>query len=345
MLQETTLASYQLNRHDLWNMLPPPPANKDQREFKIASLNIQTAWVTDSANNLEKYPQYAWENRLKPVTQLISLDKPAILCLTEPNLKQVQDLRHVLEDSGYKIVGYSQQTRESIETVEEKIALDNNYFYNEFVGFLYNANEVVLEESSCVELERGEKHNRILAVGKFFHISSKVNFYVLSMHFDHLSLHSRQKSGEQELSIIRELEERGIPWFSIGDRNWFADRGGQECAEEYIKHPFICDFRDESEQGHYGPSGTYPGHLGLPKQFEPPIHELEGGIQHIEADTFDVGFRSRNSIVAVNDYAYSGEFSPESYDLLPLDTQGNVKDKNSISDHYYIGGTFRFNKV
>lgn len=341
MTQGTTLQPYRLNRHDIWNMLAPPPAEKEKGEFKIAALNVQTAWVTDSANNLAKYPQYEWKNRLKPITQLILLDKPTILCLTEPNLKQVQDLRSALGDYGYKIAGYSQQTRESIEVVEEKIARDENYFYNEFVGFAYDSNEVILEESHCVELERGERHNRILAVGKFFLISSKVNFYVLSMHFDHLSRYSREKSGKQELAIIRKLEEAGSPWFSIGDRNWFFDRGGPECAEEYIKLPFICDFRDTNEQGHYGPSGSYPGHLGLPKQCEPPI-QVENGVQHIEAETFDVGFRSRNSSVSLNSYAYSGEFSPESYDLLPVGMQGDLSKKNFVSDHYLVGGTFRF---
>jgi hypothetical protein len=194
-------------------------------------------------------------------------------------------------------------------------------------------------------LEKGERHNRILAIGKFFHITSKVNFYVLSMHFDHLSLHSRQKSGEQELVIIRELEERGMPWFSVGDRNWFPDRGrgGQECYEEYAKEPHICDFRDENEQGHYGPSGSYPGHLGLPKEFEPTIIEQANGEKRIEALALDVGFRSRNLVVGVSDYACTGEFDPETYDLLPFDTQGNVEEKNSVSDHYYVGIRARLN--
>ena len=89
-------------------------------------------------------------------------------------------------------------------------------------------------------------------------------------------------------------------------------------------------------------SGTYPGHLGLPKQFEPPIVELPDGKKQIQADAFDVGFRSRNTVVGINDYAYTGEFSPESYDLLPPDYQGNVSEKNFISDHYYVGGTFKF---
>ncbi len=333
---------YQLNRHEAWNMLAPPSANKEKGEFKIASLNIQTAWVSDSPSNLEKYPKYAWKNRIKPVTQLIAQDKPTILALSELHLTQIQDLRESFKNKGYQLVGYSSETREPIEVVEEKTTHDNKYYYSEFVGFLYDSNEVILEVLYCVELEKGERHKRILTIGKFFHIASKVNFVVLTMHFDHLSLYSRQQSGEQELAIIRQLEEKGIPWFSIGDRNWFSDRGGQECADKYVKNSYICDFRDENEQGHYGPSGTYPGHLGLPKQFEPKITDLENDKKHIEAETFDVGFRSRNSVVGVNDYAYSGEFSPESYDLLSIDTQGNVHEKNFISDHYYIGGTFRF---
>jgi hypothetical protein len=94
--------TYQLNRHETWHMLIPPQANKERGEFKIAGLNIQTTWVTDSTNNLEKYPKYAWNNRLKPVIQLISLDKPTILAMSELHLKQVQDLSSNLSDSSYK---------------------------------------------------------------------------------------------------------------------------------------------------------------------------------------------------------------------------------------------------
>lgn len=49
---------YQLNRHETSNNLMPPPADKERGEFKIAGFNIQTAWVTDSPNNLQKFPRY-----------------------------------------------------------------------------------------------------------------------------------------------------------------------------------------------------------------------------------------------------------------------------------------------
>jgi hypothetical protein len=166
---------------------------------------------------------------------------------------------------------------------------------------------------------------------------------VLTTHFDHLSASSRQQSAIRELAIIHELEKKGISWFSIGDRNWFCDqnRNGEACAKQYIENSSVCDFRDENEQGHFGPSGTYPGHLGLDKRFEPRILQLKTGEQQIEAETLDVGFRSRKLTVGISDYTYSGEFDPESYDLLPFDKQGPVHDKNFASDHYYIGGVFR----
>lgn len=336
-------SQYLLNRHEDWNIKVPPLANKENGEVKIAGLNIQTSWVTDSPNNLEKYPKYAWNNRLKPVVQLISLDQPTILAMSELHLKQIQDLRSALDENGYKIAGFSSETREPIEIVEEKVSQNKEYYYSEFVGFLYNSNEVQLEDISSVEQEKGERHKRVLTIGKFFHVASKVNFVVLTMHLDHLSLQSRQKSGEQELEIIRQLEEKGIPWFSIGDRNWFVDknRKGQDLAGQYTKNDYVCDFRDEN-QGHYGPSGSYAGHLGIPLDCEPPIVEMLDGSKRIEAQALDVGFRSRNTIIGINDYAYSGEFSPETYELLPPNSQGKVEDKNFISDHYYIGGTFKF---
>lgn len=124
-------SQYQLNRHNAYNMLVPPRANRKKEEFKIASLNIQTAWVTDSPNNLEKYSKYAWKNRLKPVIQLIAQDMPAILALSELHLTQIQDLRESFKNMGYQIVGYSSETRESIEIVEEKAFHNKDYYYSE----------------------------------------------------------------------------------------------------------------------------------------------------------------------------------------------------------------------
>lgn len=336
-LQATS--SYLLNRHDDWNMLVTPPANIEKGEIKIAGLNIQTAFVSDKPENLAKYPQYAWSNREKPFLQLISLDQPTVLAMSELHLKQIQSLRAL---KGYKIAAFSSESKEPIEVVEEKVSQDAKYNYGEFVGFLYNSNQVRLDDINCIELEKGERHKRVLIIGRFYHTLLKVNFVVLSSHFDHLSLSSRQLSGETELAIIQQLEEQGIPWFSVGDRNWFPGIGGQDCAEQYIKKPYIIDFRDETEKGHFGPSGTFPGHLGLPQEFEPRMVDRPDGKKQIEAYTFDVGFRSRSTVIAINDYAYSGEFSPDTYDLLPLDQQGPIQNKNFLSDHYYIGGTFRF---
>ena len=330
---------YQLNRHETWNMLVPPPANKENKEFKIASLNIQTAWVTDNPSNLDKYPQYEWIKRLKPITQLILQDNPSILALSELHLVQAEDLKATFKD--YQFVGYSSETQEPFEIVQQKVAGGEKINYGEFVGFLFDTDSVKLEALSCHNLEKGERHQRILVEGRFIHIASHVHFVVLGSHFDHLSLISREKSAEQELELIYQLEKQKMPWLSVGDRNWYSDKRGQEFAEKYISNPHICDFRDENEQGHYGPSGSFPGHLGLAKEFVPEIIEREG-IQIVLAETPDISFRSRNFIKGINDYSYVGEFSPESHELLPQDQQGDLSQKNLISDHYYTGGTFRF---
>lgn len=337
-------ATYRLNRHDTWNTRVPPRVREEIGQFKIASLNIQTKWITDSQANLEKFPKYAWEKRLRPITQLILMDNPLILALSELHIQQAEDIIHNLKGLGYQLIGYSSETQEPMEAVIKKVAIDKDYYYSEIVGLLFNSTKVALKNCECIELERGERHRRILVIAHFIHIASKVHFAVLTTHFDHLSLVSRQKSGEKELTIISDLENRGIPWFSIGDRNWFSNIGGQECAEAYIRYPHICDFRDENIEGHYGPSGTYPGHLGLPKHFEPRTFQKTTGEIVIEAQTLDVGFRSRRGIEGINDYTYSGEFSPETHDLIPFDRQGHVLEKNFISDHYYIGGTFCFTK-
>ena len=145
--------------------------------------------------------------------------------------------------------------------------------------------------------------------------------------------------------MIERLEQAHLPWFSIGDRNWFADGGGQECADQYVEKSYICDFRDETEQGHYGPCGSFPGHLELAEEFKAPITTFENGEQKIVALTLDVGFRSKYLIKGINSYAYTGEFDPESCKLLANFERGDFSKRNFISDHYYIGGTFIVKRI
>jgi hypothetical protein len=343
--QREYVEAYQLNRPASWNLQNVPSQNIEKGEIKIAFWNIQVQWVTDLPTNLKKYPQYEWKKRLKTVVELIKKDSPDVLGLCECTLTQAKDLKAHFEKEGYFLFGYSSETLHSIEELDAIIEQGGRTpYYGELVGFLYKSKRVQFIKSSCYPLEKGEKHKRILVVGHFLDKLTKREFSVLASHFDHLSEHSREKSAQQELALIEELEKSKTPWFSVSDRNWYPDGSGQKSAEKYLK-PYVVDFRDETVRGHFRPSGTFAGHLGLESNRDRKVLQLENGMQMIQASSVDVHFRSRKLIKGICSYAYTAEFDPETYDLLPVNSHGDLKSRNFASDHYYTGGTFRFRRL
>ena len=342
LMQSSSSSPYLLNRPLSWNTAKLSSVQSNQGEIKIAFWNVQIHWVTDQPTNLAKYPQYAWKKRLRPISELIMKDSPDVLGLCEYNLVQAQDLKETLEKEGYSLIGFSSETMQSIDKVAEVIASGNNLYYGEFVGFSFKRSRVQLMSANCYALERGERHGRVLVVASFQDLLTQKHFVVLSSHFDHLSEMSRQRSATTELSIIQKLEEQKIPGFSLSDRNWYPDDAGQKNAELYVSRPYIVDFRDETKQGHYGPSGTFVGHLGLESNHTRPVIKLADGLETIFASSVDVCFRSRNLVTAINSYCYTGEFDPITYELLLETVSGDLSKRNFASDHYYVGGTFRF---
>jgi len=337
---EDYAASYQLNRIPSWNHEKLPAKSNDQ-EIKIAYWNIQVQWITDKPEHLHKYPQYAWKGRLKPIVELIEKESPDVLGFSECNLVQAKDLQKHLCKKKYRIFGYSSETLQSIDETEACIAKGENPYYGEFVGFLYNADRIEHIQSQRYALKKGKKHNRVLVVSHFFDTITKKEFVVLASHFDHLCPISREKSAEMELGIIEEFEKQKMPWFSLADRNWYPDADGEQSAKTYLKH-YVVDFRDQTEQGHFGPSGTFAGHLGLESNSERPVIMLDNGLEMIKASSVDVHFRSKTLVKGVNSYSYTCEFDPETYRLLPETCSKNPAQRNFASDHYYTGGTFVF---
>ncbi len=338
-----------LNRYDSSTCFLSRPARKlENDEFRIAFYNPQSAFVTDNPKHSEKYPQYQWKNRAKAIIEFIQKDHPHILAFCEINDVQLKTFRKFLGDQ-YHLVGFSSELRESIEKVEEMIEQAKadraagkeakDPYYGEFVGFLIDRKKFDIDSKVCHELPKGKRHGRVLATAMLIDKKTKKKFFVTSSHFDHLSLESRMKSGEKELELIAKKVEEGIPCLSFGDRNWFPDVSGQECYEAYINSGFLSDIRD-SEEGHFGPMGTFPGHLDLPEKFAPKSSKDKAGRYVIEAKTLDVGFVSKN-IRVINSYTDYVAFNPETGKLLPNENPGYLGKKNFASDHYYLGATVK----
>ncbi|CCB85216.1 hypothetical protein [Parachlamydia acanthamoebae] len=324
-------SSYRLNRPELENPSKLPDREVDQ--ICICFWNIKNQFM----DKRDAYPQYLWENRRFSVLEMIEKVDPVVCGLSEFNLPQAQDLEAHFPD--WKLVGFSCHTQESIDVTKKRHAEDNSLRYDSFNAILYNPKHAELQSLECHELASGPRHKRILVIGKFLDTATKTHYAVLVSHFDHLSQESRKRSGEIELRFINQLIGQGYMPFSIGDKNWFVDAGGEDDSQSYGRNGKICDFRDETQLGHFGAAGTYPKHLDVPAKFAPPI--VDGVIQ---GPTVDVGFRSRLGIQATYSFSLIAEFNPTTQKLLLPGEKSDVENKNFGSDHTLIGLVFTFDQ-
>lgn len=346
------LLSNCLNRyHPSTCYLSRPLFKLKDDEFRVAGYKLLSAFVTDNPKNAEKFPKYEWKNRAKPMIEFIKKDHPEILALYEFNIPQAKTLRESLGEQ-YDLIGYSSELGLPIEEIERLIEdatasrakgeEAKDPYYGEFVGFMIDKDQFSVESVKCHSLPDGARHKRILVEANLIHQATKTHICAFSSHFDHISLESRMKSGEIELDLIAKKIENGIACISFGDRNWFPDASGQECWKHYVESGLVKDIRDNHE-GHFGPMGTFPGHLDLPAKFAPNFSKDKEGRDIIDANTLDVGFVSKHLDVR---YSYTDyvSFDPESGKLLTNETPGDLKKKLFASDHYPLGAVIKILK-
>jgi endonuclease/exonuclease/phosphatase family metal-dependent hydrolase len=334
-------AEYRLHRIEDWNLSSPPKPNLANGEFKVAFWNFLDQFASDKATN--PHQKYYWKNRAHLVTNLILRDDPDILGFCECNLIQADDLSRDLDHAGYAVVGFSSSTLLTIDEVRAQFAAGNEIWYSEFVGFIYRKERMELIDMRVHPLPKGFKHHRIITEGCFKDKLTGKQLTVLASHFDHLSTESIEGSGKLEIDRLRALEGSNIPWISVGDRNWSFNEQGELFAQEYAQWDFIREFRDDTRLGHFGPSGTFPGHLWLEAiQPMPVLIQDSNGHPMIAASTIDVGYSSKKHLSTLASYTLTGEFSPDTCQLLVEGAIGNLVERNFASDHFYIGGIFRF---
>ncbi len=342
---------YQLHRISSYLVKPLPPVDVEKGEIKIAFYNILTQFY-DAQVLLKKHvlrnsfcEKYLWKNRQAPIVQLILNDLPDVMGFCEANLTQIRDLRREL--AGYSILGFDSETCQFIEEQElTTTRLKELLYRGEFVGCIYKTARLWLQNAFCYELPSGTTYKRILVQANFIDAITQKTFAILNSHFDHESLDSVQQSGEIERACIDELERKNIAWFSLGDRNWWSapnwPLGEDEAlAHSYINEPHIVDIRDETEQGHFGPLGTYPSYNKEGYDSYPILH-IEGQ-KILHAPTLDVGFRSKNLTQGICSYTLTGEFSSQTNTLISSITESKIEERNFASDHFYIGTIARIN--
>jgi hypothetical protein len=317
--------------------------------IKIGFYNVLTTHVTDKEPRKSSFPQYRWEKRKKAFIQLIRQDHPDILGLCELDLRQVKTIESECLTGGmlenYRLYGFSAQTNQTIDEIKKQFDDDDHIQYGEFIALLVNADRIEVENLICHPLPGGkrQKWKRILVEVSLNDKMTKTEFVCLFSHFDDKNLKSRQLSALEEITYIQQFEEQNIPWFSLGDRNWYRDEHGEKEHLQYLQHSFIGEFRDNT-QIVLGPPGTFPGHLRRRKQSLPPIVNLQDYTAVIDAPCVSTGYTSETLVEKLAYYAKLGEFDPATGNLLPLDCQNDLVQRNFVSDHYLFGGVFLFRR-
>lgn len=326
-----------LNRPVPFEIRVDCPHVEDPHLIKIAFWNVLTTYVWNKPNfPREKYPQYDWALRCRPMIDLISQDHPTVLGLCELDLTQVKSLEEEMVKGGklegYKLVGFSSEMGTTIEKTKKRCKDTQWKKYGEFVALLIDTKRIHIEDLQCISLPKIEpqKWRRILVQAKLYDTATKVHFAVLASHFDHQSEPSRQQSAHLELGLIEKLEKEHIPWFSISDRNWGRDEAGANGAKQYASHSAVADFRDDTRLGCFGQPGTFFGDKTRLKKISNAVI--------IRSKTVDTGYRSKALVEAEFYYTLTGEYNIKTGQLGPS------KKKHCVSDHFYIGQACHFKK-
>lgn len=221
----------------------PSVASYAQKFFNVMSFNIRLNVASDSLN--------AWPYRKEMVASQIRFHETHILGVQEAMHGQMEDLRTLLP--GFKSHG---------------VGRSDGKTGGEYSAIFYDASRFKLLEGSTFWLSEtptiaGSKSwdaaiTRIVSWARFKDLKTRKVLVVFNTHFDHVGKEARRQSAHLLLKAVDSLAE-GKPALVMGDFN-------AEPADEPIRvlvnpeNPLrLLDTKALSQQGHYGPEGTFTG--------------------------------------------------------------------------------------
>lgn len=220
--------------------------NLDRNILRAMSYNIRMAPLQEDEGT-----ENEWKYRLPKVTELIFRYQPDVAGLQEISAIQKDTLKSKLDDK--YAIDIVVPTRPPIESG---------------LGFLYNQENIKrISEVKIVWLNEagntsyanawdGSSYERFVIYGKFEHLHTKQNFWLLTTHFDHLGIVARQNSARIVMDLAASLD---APAIITGDFNCFPQLGGAELYQLLSSHqPGIVDSGKIAERN-FGPPGTWIG--------------------------------------------------------------------------------------
>lgn len=213
------------------------------QEMNIMTFNIRYNTPRDSAN--------AWPNRKEFAASQISFHKIQVVGVQEALVGQLNDLLQSLPS--FKYVG---------------VGRDNGDDKGEFSAIMYDTTRLtVLEQSTFWLSETPERTGsrgwdaalpRIVTWAKFKDKKSKKIFFLFNTHFDHMGKIARKSSAALLLTKVEEIAKKQ-PTIVTGDFNAEPQDEPIQVLLDPSNPLKLTDTKTISEQGHYGPTGTFNG--------------------------------------------------------------------------------------
>ncbi len=211
-------------------------------QIKAMTFNIRMDTESDGVNQ--------WKNRIGMCGDLIKYHQADIIGMQEAFVHQIKDIQKELPQH----IWFGKGRDDGKEAGEF-----SPIFYNK-AKFKILQQKTFWLSDSCEKVGFGwdAACRRVVTWGHFQEIKSGKQFYVFNTHFDHLGKVARRESAKLVLKKIKEIAQN-VPTILLGDFNATpTDEPIQILVDE--KNPDkIINTSKISQNGHYGPKGSFNG--------------------------------------------------------------------------------------
>jgi len=219
---------------------------ENSRSLNVLSFNIRFDNPKDAPND--------WPSRRDKVASQILFHEADIIGFQEPVYGQLKDLESRLKDYRYVGIGSDDGKRAGTHAA---------IFFDERRLQLHESATFWLSETPEVAGSKNwdSVHARIVTWARFTDRVTKRTFYVFNTHFDHKGVEARRHSARILLEAVSRIAA-SHPSIITGDFNTVPDSEPIQMITSPDNPMRLIDCKSISEQGHYGPSGTFNGFKG-----------------------------------------------------------------------------------
>lgn len=216
---------------------------KAQQALHVLTFNIRYDTPRDSLN--------AWPHRKDKVASQILFHQAHLVGVQEALHHQLSDIQERL--ANYKYVG---------------VGRDDGKQKGEYSAIFYDTTRLKLLQTQTFWLSEqpevpGSKSwdaaiTRIVTWARFTDRKTKKSFFVFNTHFDHLGKEARRQSARLLLQKINTIAGKA-PVIITGDFNARPDDEPIQVLTDASNPLRLTEAKSISQQGHYGPTGTFNG--------------------------------------------------------------------------------------